>query len=137
MAVLQAQHRQGDFSPIAQIAKALKLHRFCVASDADQTSAVGMASMAAGPVSAITQYTGHCFTICAITRKLHTLNKYLKSVKDNSSKSMSREPVPFIIICQCAALHYKYAGQHSFIPMSCTDAENATNAEKEGPESDM
>lgn len=74
MAVVQAQHRRGDVSAVTQVAKALKLHRYCDLSDARQTSAVDMASMAAGPVSAITQYTGHSFTICANARKLRTVN---------------------------------------------------------------
>lgn len=105
MDVLQAQHRQGDFSPIAQIAKALKIHRFCVAADAHQTSAVDMASLAAGPVFAITQYTGHSLHICADTCKLHTVN----GMKGDAKESMSQGPVQFIRICQCAALHYKKA----------------------------
>lgn len=54
--MLQAQHRQGDPSATEQFAQTPRLPRF---RDAHKVSAGDMASMAAGPVSAITQYTGH------------------------------------------------------------------------------
>ena len=57
--MLKVQHRQSDPSATEQFAKALKLPRFCDAHTAHKVSAGDMASMAAGPVSAITQYTGH------------------------------------------------------------------------------
>ena len=57
--MLQAQHRQGVPSPTEHLAQALKLPNFCNAPSAHLAAAQDMARVAAGPVSAITQYTGH------------------------------------------------------------------------------
>lgn len=72
--MLQAQPRQAEPSSTENFAQALKLSRLRDAPAVRKGSAGNMASIAAGLVPAITQYTGHISTIRAHTRTLHTVN---------------------------------------------------------------